>query len=111
MPGLGSGGGGLDDSGNARKKTFFSVDVSPYSIFLLIFLLLKQLSVWPISEAFLLPIVQKKTILILPLLSDKDAKMKAQIFVLREDTAVILGNTIKDGNDKTLNFNHGNLII
>ena len=72
---------------------------------------LKQLSVWPISEAFLLPIVQKKTILILPLLSDKDAKMKAQIFVLREDTAVILGNTIKDGNDKILNFNHGNLII
>ena len=51
---------------------------------------------------------------ILPLLSDKDAKMKVQIFVLRKDTADILGNTsntIKDGNDKTLNFNHGNLII
>ena len=26
------------------------------------------------------------------------------------DTADILGNTIKDGNDKLLNFNHGNLI-
>ena len=48
---------------------------------------------------------------ILPLLSDKDAKMKVQIFVLRKDTADILGNTIKDGNDKILNFNHGNLII
>jgi hypothetical protein len=48
---------------------------------------------------------------ILPLLSDKDAKMKVQIFVLRKDTADILGNTIKDGNDKTLNFNHCNLII
>ena len=48
---------------------------------------------------------------ILPLLSDKDAKMKVQIFVLRKDTADILGNTIKDGNYKTLNFNHCNLII
>ena len=48
---------------------------------------------------------------ILPLLSDKDAKMKVQIFVLRKDTADTLGNTIKDRNDKILNFNHGNLII
>ena len=48
---------------------------------------------------------------ILPLLSDKDANMKVQIFVLRKDTADILGNTIKDGNDKTLNFNYCNLII
>ena len=30
---------------------------------------------------------------ILPLLSDKDANMKVQIFVLRKDTADILGNT------------------
>ena len=37
--------------------------------------------------------------------------MKVQVFVLRKDTADILGNTIKDGNDKILNFNHGNLII
>ena len=37
---------------------------------------------------------------ILPLLSDKDAKMKVQIFVLRKDTADILGNTIKDGNEQ-----------
>ena len=37
---------------------------------------------------------------ILPLLSDKDANMKGQIFVLRKDTADILGNTIKDGNEQ-----------
>ena len=29
MPELGSGGGGLGDSGNARKKTFFPIDVFP----------------------------------------------------------------------------------
>ena len=29
LPELGSGGGGLGDSGNARKKTFFSIDVFP----------------------------------------------------------------------------------
>ena len=55
--------------------------------------------------------VDKYMAWILPLLSDKDANMKVQIFVLRKDTADILGNTIKDGNDKTLNFNHCNLII
>ena len=55
--------------------------------------------------------VDKSMAWILPLLSDKDAKMKVQIFVLRKDTADILGNTINDGNDKILNFNHGNLII
>ena len=55
--------------------------------------------------------VDKSMAWILPLLSDKDANMKVQIFVLRKDTADILGNTIKDGNDKILNFNHGNLII
>ena len=37
---------------------------------------------------------------ILPLLSDKDAKMKVQFFVLCNDTADILGNTIKDGNEQ-----------
>ena len=47
---------------------------------------------------------------ILPLLSDKDANMKVQIFVLCKDKADIMGNTIKDGNDKLLNFNHGSLI-
>ena len=55
--------------------------------------------------------VDKSMAWILPLLSDKDANMKVQIFVLRKDTADILGNTIKDGNDKTLNFNYCNLII
>ena len=55
--------------------------------------------------------VDKSISWILPLLSDKDANMKVQIFLLRKDTADILGNTIKDGNDKILNFNHGNLII
>ena len=55
--------------------------------------------------------VDKSMAWILLLLSDKDAKMKVQIFVLRRDTADTLGNTIKDGNDKILNFNHGNLII
>ena len=29
MPELGSGGGDLGESGNARKKTFFSIDVFP----------------------------------------------------------------------------------
>ena len=32
LPKLGSWGGGLRDSGNARKKTFFPVDVFPYSV-------------------------------------------------------------------------------
>ena len=51
--------------------------------------------------------VDKSMAWILPLLSDKDAKMKVQFFVLCKDTADILGNTINDGNDKILNFNHG----
>ena len=29
LPKLGSGGGGLGNSGNARKKTFFSIDLFP----------------------------------------------------------------------------------
>ena len=57
--------------------------------------------------------VDKYMAWILPLLSDKDANMNVQVFVLHKDTADILGKTIKDGigNDKILIFNHGNLII